>query len=74
MIKKSLQVMDSTLDSLGVYEYEWDGVVPKIGSTVILVNSETGKKKVFKVEYAKIEKGGLVLKNTNNTLVLKEVK
>lgn len=45
---------------------------PQVGSTIELVNSKTGKIKRFKVEYIQKYGTGFILKNTNNTLVLKE--
>jgi len=65
-------IADSTLDSL--YEYDLNVILPfKVGKTIRLINSKSGKVKRFKIEYLKKIKGGYIVKNSNNTLFLKRI-
>ncbi len=62
---------NSTLDSLKSYEYLCSGEPPKVGDRIRLIHVETKKIKIFKVDFVKISDDTYILKNSNNTLILK---
>ena len=72
MEKIKYQVVGSTLGSLQIYEYIMSTPL-KIGKTIALINSKNKKIKRFKIEYLKKIEGGYIIKNANNTLMLKRI-
>lgn len=63
-------ITGSTLGSLEDYEYCMKKPL-QTGITIYLINTKTGKKKRFLIEHMTKIKGGVILKNSNNTIVLK---
>jgi hypothetical protein len=68
------QVVSSTSNSLNDYQlqtnYEDDERL-QIGKTITLINPTTKKIKKFKIDFIKGNSERLIIRNSNNTLVLK---